>query len=397
MSVSVLNTTASLSGKTLALLEGSQTFTGAKTFDLGASAPFVVMSGSAVVANLDADKLDGFEATAFPRLAAANAFTSTNTFTGNLGLAATVKLYLDGVAMSGDTYISESSANVLSLFSGGVEAKLTSGVLTLGVLGTHTITGGSNAAQTLSVINTTSGTAGKVEHLQTAGTAVGRVSTFSQGFTPSGLSQLSSTLLEAQAAGGLSVAASHASGEVRFYSGGTTLRGAFTTTGLLALDSNGTSGGVRVVTDPNSVNNLIARHSSNLGGGVFINFQNAAATLQGSVTATNSTTTAFNTSSDQRLKRDKGAANDLTGLRAVRVRDFDWLTEDGGSSRGVFAQDVIASMPQVVTKGTDERNEHGQLIKPWAVDYSKFVPDLIVGWQQHDARLAALEARLASL
>ena len=36
----------------------------------------------------------------------------------------------------------------------------------------------------------------------------------------------------------------------------------------------------------------------------------------------------------------------------------------------------------------------GHLAKPWSVDYSKFVPDLIVGWQQHDARLAVLEAKL---
>ena len=59
MSVTVANTTASLSGKTLAKLEDSQTFTGLKTFDLGASAPFAVVSGAAKVANLDADKLDG--------------------------------------------------------------------------------------------------------------------------------------------------------------------------------------------------------------------------------------------------------------------------------------------------------------------------------------------------
>lgn len=65
MSVSVLNTTAGLSGKTLALLEGSQTFTGQKTFDVGASAPFVVVSGAAKVSNLDADKLDGAEGTAY--------------------------------------------------------------------------------------------------------------------------------------------------------------------------------------------------------------------------------------------------------------------------------------------------------------------------------------------
>lgn len=63
--VPVANTSASLSGKTLATLEGSQTVTGAKTFDLGASAPFNVVSGAAKVSNLDADKLDGEEGTAF--------------------------------------------------------------------------------------------------------------------------------------------------------------------------------------------------------------------------------------------------------------------------------------------------------------------------------------------
>jgi hypothetical protein len=30
-------------------------------------------------------------------------------------------------------------------------------------------------------------------------------------------------------------------------------------------------------------------------------------------------------------------------------------------------------------------------------DYSKFVPDLIVGWQQHDDEIAALRARLATV
>ena len=40
-------------------LEDTQTVTGQKTFDLGASAPFVCVSGAAKVDNLDADKLDG--------------------------------------------------------------------------------------------------------------------------------------------------------------------------------------------------------------------------------------------------------------------------------------------------------------------------------------------------
>lgn len=63
--VAVQNTSASLSGKTLATLEGAQTVTGSKTFDLGASAPFVCVAGAAKVPNLDADFLDGEEGSDF--------------------------------------------------------------------------------------------------------------------------------------------------------------------------------------------------------------------------------------------------------------------------------------------------------------------------------------------
>ena len=64
MSVSVLNTDAGLSGKTLVTQEGTHTITGSFTFDLDPGAPFIVPVGSAVVANLDADKVDGIEGTA---------------------------------------------------------------------------------------------------------------------------------------------------------------------------------------------------------------------------------------------------------------------------------------------------------------------------------------------
>lgn len=57
--VSVLNTDSGLSAKTLNTLESDQTITGAKTYDRDPSPPFIVTSGSAKVANLDADKLNG--------------------------------------------------------------------------------------------------------------------------------------------------------------------------------------------------------------------------------------------------------------------------------------------------------------------------------------------------
>jgi hypothetical protein len=65
--VSVLNPDSDLSGRTLQTAEGAYTVTGLHTFDRDPNPPFAVTSGSAVVPNLDADKLDGLEATAFVR------------------------------------------------------------------------------------------------------------------------------------------------------------------------------------------------------------------------------------------------------------------------------------------------------------------------------------------
>lgn len=57
--VSIANTTANVSGKTVTLAERDHTITGSWTFSRSPSAPFTVTVGSAVVTNLDADKLDG--------------------------------------------------------------------------------------------------------------------------------------------------------------------------------------------------------------------------------------------------------------------------------------------------------------------------------------------------
>lgn len=282
-------------------------------------------------------------------------------------------------------------------FDGAVTMSSTltlAGVFTINTVGTHLITGASNAAQTLSLRNTTSGTAGKVEHLLTAGTAVGRLATFSQGFTTSGVSQLSSTLLEAQGAGGLSVAASHASGAIRFYSGGTTERGRFETNGYFGLNETSLGAYLSVSNDPAVASGF--RFSATGSGSGTIGAFRSVTTQVGSITVTGSATS-YNTSSDRRLKTDCGLAIDISGLRALQIHEFVW-TNTQTADRGVFAQEALATHPRAVHVGTDETDDDGVSLKnPWSVDYSKFVPDLIVGWQQHDATIAQLAARIAAL
>ena len=88
MSVTVANTTSNLSGATIVLAGGTHTITGAWTFDRDPSAPFAVTSGSAVVTNLDADKVDGYEASELAILAENETVSGnwthsgTTTFTG---------------------------------------------------------------------------------------------------------------------------------------------------------------------------------------------------------------------------------------------------------------------------------------------------------------------------
>jgi hypothetical protein len=128
----------------------------------------------------------------------------------------------------------------------------------------------------------------------------------------------------------------------------------------------------------------------------YMGFYNSAGGTAGYILQTGATTVTYNTTSDARLKTDHGRATDLTALRAVVIHDFTW-TADGVRDRGVFAQEAHAHYPRAITAGADDVTADGSLARPWGTDYSKFVPDLIVGFQQHDAELAELRALLATV
>jgi len=179
-------------------------------------------------------------------------------------------------------------------------------------------------------------------------------------------------------------------GAIRFYSGGSLLRGTWTSAGELIVGAVTTTvGSVKVYVDfSGSVNNGLFLNDSASGSGVIFQYFGIAGVPIGNIARVGATSVvAYNTTSDQRFKNDKGIAKDLTGLRAVVVHDFAWKAS-GTGDRGIFAQEAYRVFPRAITPGDDH-----DVQRPWMADYSKFVPDLIVGWQQHDARLAALEAR----
>jgi hypothetical protein len=130
-------------------------------------------------------------------------------------------------------------------------------------------------------------------------------------------------------------------------------------------------------------------------GAVYIRFTNNAGATAGSIQHTATTTTNYNTASDARLKTDKGVATDTSVIDNTIIHDYEWK-EDGRVDRGVFAQEAHLVKPSAIAVGDDQTNEDGVLLNPWCVDYSKFVPDLIVYCQQLKAKIESLEAKLKS-
>ena len=115
-------------------------------------------------------------------------------------------------------------------------------------------------------------------------------------------------------------------------------------------------------------------------------FRNA--TGQVGAIATNAAATTYATSSDGRLKTDECLAADLTALRDTKIWDFNWKS-DGSRGRGVIAQEQEAIFPEMIVRPPDDMPD-----TPWMADYSKLVPDLVVGWQAHEAEIKTLRQQL---
>ena len=117
--------------------------------------------------------------------------------------------------------------------------------------------------------------------------------------------------------------------------------------------------------------------------------------LIGSITQNGTTGISINTTSDKDLKDDLGICESSDVILSTKIHDFSWKA-DGKVDRGVFAQEAYLVKPSAVLVGSDEVSEAGQKVLPWSVDYSKYVPDLIVTDQMQERRISDLEAKLAA-
>ncbi len=107
-------------------------------------------------------------------------------------------------------------------------------------------------------------------------------------------------------------------------------------------------------------------------------------TTVGSISVTSSAT-AYNTSSDERLKENIADSADAgSKIDAIQIRQFDWKSDGSHQDYGVIAQELVEVAPEAVHQPEDSEEMMG-------VDYSKLVPMLIKEVQSLRSRVAELE------
>jgi hypothetical protein len=119
-------------------------------------------------------------------------------------------------------------------------------------------------------------------------------------------------------------------------------------------------------------------------------FYNASASAVGTI-STSGTATAYNVSSDERLKENFRSFESGAFIDAINTYQFEWK-EDGKTAYGVRAQECYEVFPDAITVGSPGELEDGdEDWMPWSADYSKFVPLLLAEVKALRARVAALE------
>jgi hypothetical protein len=113
--------------------------------------------------------------------------------------------------------------------------------------------------------------------------------------------------------------------------------------------------------------------------------------------ATNGTTTAYNTVSDEELKIDGGLIREEESgsiIDRLLPRWFRWkVSPDGAPQMGFFAQQVARVFPRAVTVG--HAAPGAKDFRPWQMDEAKIMPVVIAELRALRRRVAELEAGAA--
>jgi hypothetical protein len=121
------------------------------------------------------------------------------------------------------------------------------------------------------------------------------------------------------------------------------------------------------------------------GSTLQIGFYNANGRV-GSV-STSGSSTAYNTSSDARLKDVTGEARGLEVINELNPVSYNWKA-DGKADEGLIAQEVLDIVPNAVTGSEEDM---------YSMDYSKLVVHLVAGMKEQQTIIDDLKTRIETL
>ena len=156
----------------------------------------------------------------------------------------------------------------------------------------------------------------------------------------------------------------------------------------LIIYGNNQGGGVGGAINGNNEHALLVRRSNSNGGIVL--FRRDSSNV-GSISVTTSAT-AYNTSSDYRLKENIDYTWDATTrLKQLKPARFNFIADADTTVDGFLAHEVSSIVPEAVTGTHNEVDDDGNPVMQ-GIDQSKLVPLLVKTIQELEARIMALEA-----
>ncbi|QDK37990.1 tail fiber domain-containing protein [Bdellovibrio sp. NC01] len=152
----------------------------------------------------------------------------------------------------------------------------------------------------------------------------------------------------------------------------------------------------------NATNNLINLWNVSNANGVISFYTGASQTQVGSI-STNATNTAYNTSSDRRMKENiVDTSFSLVDLLKIKVHDYNYIIDkDKTKVTGFIAQELYKVFPYAVTTNGDDGEGPLKKKQPWSIDYGKLTPLLVKSIQdlktEKDAEIHSLRSENAEL
>ena len=165
---------------------------------------------------------------------------------------------------------------------------------------------------------------------------------------------------------------------------------------LVGTTSQVQSGKVCVSAPLSSYNTVTLQNTTTQGAGQkFMAFMNSSAAFAGSIDHTGTTTVAYTTSSDYRMKENvQPMIGALEKVSALKPCTYTWKEEFGGQSgQGFIAHELQEVVPDCVTSHKDAVDAEGKPVYQ-GIDTSFLVATLTAAIQELKAELDQLKAKV---